>query len=289
MWYITALEGVLKKKGMLSKIFVSFFLIIFSTSLWAQTSGDKFKVVDDARIKCTYLLEYQRDSTNKESINLEDMILFIGDSVSLFQSMNSYLKDSIMRSVQFINASVALAQLSGYRTSFAYQLFKNYPRKEMSFVDRIPPHDYFLIEQPMNLFNWKTGKDTATISGYHCQKATTHFAGRDYIAWFTTEIPLSEGPYKFNGLPGLIIKISDTRRQYIFKLTSLERVKKGIRIEFPERNYIRTTQKKFDKAYRDFVENFSERLSRMGISLNLSDKDIKKRLSRNNNAIEIRH
>jgi len=62
---------------MLSKIFVSFFLIIFSTSLWAQTSSDKFKVVDDARIKCTYLLEYQRDSTNKESINLEDMILFI--------------------------------------------------------------------------------------------------------------------------------------------------------------------------------------------------------------------
>lgn len=274
---------------MLSKIFVSFSLIIFSTSLCAQTSGDKFKVIDDARIKCTYLLEYQSDSANKESINFEDMILFIGDSVSVFQSMNSYLRDSVMRNTQFNNASVALASLSGYRTNFAYRLFKNYPRREMSFIDRIPPHNYFLIEQPMNLFGWKIVKDTATISGYHCQKATAHFAGRDYIAWFTTEIPLSEGPYKFNGLPGLIIEISDTRKQYIFKLTSLERIKKGIRIEFPERNYIRTTQKKFDKAYRDFIENFSERLARMGISLNLSEKDIKKRLSRNNNALEIRY
>ena len=191
-----------------------------------------------------------------------------------------------MRNTQFTNASLALAQVSGFHTNFTYKLFKNYPGKYMSFVDRIFPH-HVLVEQPLHLFNWKLEKDTATISGYYCQKAITRFAGRNYVAWFTTEIPLSEGPYKFNGLPGLIIKISDTRQQYNFKLISFEKLKKGIKIEFPEKNYIRTTQKKFNKAKRDLLENFSGRLAQMGITTNLSEKEIKKRLKRNNNAIEI--
>lgn len=33
------------------------------------------------------------------------------------------------------------------------------------------------------------------------QKATCDFAGRKWIAWFTTEIPIQDGPYKFYGLP----------------------------------------------------------------------------------------
>lgn len=272
---------------MFSKIIVFSSFILFSSSLLAQTTNNKYKALDKVRIKCTYSLEYQRDSTRKESIGFEDMVLFIGDSVSEFQSLNSYFRDSVMRADRFANTAAALTQLSGSRTNFAYQLFKNYPGNKISFIDRIPPHDYFLIEQPMDLFNWHITQDTASISGYHCQKATTHFAGRSYIAWFTTEIPISDGPYKFNGLPGLIVKIGDTRQQYVFKMIRLEQIKTQIPIVFPERNYIKTTQMKFDKAYRDFLENFSERLARMGISLNLTDKDIKKRLSRNNNAIEI--
>ena len=272
---------------MFTKIFISFSLIILSSTLLAQTNDEEYKVIDEVQIKCTYSLKYMRDSVNKESVNFEDMLLFIGDSVSKFQSINSYFRDSVLRAARFANASAELARLGGSRTNFAYQLFKNYPKNKMSFIDRIPPHNYFLIEQPLDLFKWHISRDTALISGYHCQKATTHFAGRDYVAWFTTEVPLSEGPYKFNGLPGLIVKIGDTRQQYVFELTSLERIKKHMPIVFPQRSYIKTTQMKFDKAYRNFLENFTERLARMGISLNLTDKDIKKRLSRNNNAIEI--
>jgi GLPGLI family protein len=47
------------------------------------------------------------------------------------------------------------------------------------------------------------------IGNWEAQKATTEFGGRKWTAWFCEEIPLSDGPYKFKGLPGLIVKISD--------------------------------------------------------------------------------
>lgn len=272
---------------MFSKIFVLISLIIFNSTLLAQTNISKYKTLDQVKIKCTYLLKFQGDSSKKESVNFENMILLIGDSVSKFQSLNSYLRDSIKTNAQFSNAFEGMTQLKSYSTKFLYKIFKNYPKNNMSLTDKIPPKNYFLIQQPLKLFIWNITNDTLSILGYHCQKATTHFAGRNYIAWFTTEVPVSEGPYKFNGLPGLIVKIGDSRQQYVFELTGLERIKTQIPILFTERNYIKTTQKKFDKAYRNFIVNLRERMARMGITLNLSDKYLKKKLSRNNNSIEI--
>ena len=52
------------------------------------------------------------------------------------------------------------------------------------------------------------------------QKAATSFAGRDWVEWLAPEIPISDGPYKFNGLPGLIVLLHDTRNHYRFALTS---------------------------------------------------------------------
>ena len=62
-----------------------------------------------------------------------------------------------------------------------------------------------------------SGEDNDTIMGYECRKATTEFAGRQYTAWFAPEIPLPFGPYKFGGLPGLILKIEDGERQFVWE------------------------------------------------------------------------
>ena len=63
----------------------------------------------------------------------------------------------------------------------------------------------------------------STILGYPCHKATTHFRGRDYVAWYTEEIPYPYGPYKFGGLPGLITCIYDTQREHIYTLVGFEK------------------------------------------------------------------
>ena len=55
-------------------------------------------------------------------------------------------------------------------------------------------------------------------NGYSAQKAVAEFGGRVWTAWFTKEIPLSDGPYKFSGLPGLIVKLEDDKGDYKFDL-----------------------------------------------------------------------
>jgi GLPGLI family protein len=68
--------------------------------------------------------------------------------------------------------------------------------------------DKYKIKEDKKL-EWKILPDQQKIGEYKVQKATTSFGGRDWTAWFTTDIPIQDGPYVFYGLPGLIVKIED--------------------------------------------------------------------------------
>ena len=66
-------------------------------------------------------------------------------------------------------------------------------------------------------FDWKLEEGSMKIKGYTCKKAKVNYGGRTWTAWYTTEIPLNAGPYKFKGLPGLIMKITDSTNSYDFE------------------------------------------------------------------------
>ncbi len=56
-----------------------------------------------------------------------------------------------------------------------------------------------------------------TIVGYKCKKAICNFRGRKWTAWYTLDIPISEGPWKLDGLPGMIFKAIDSLNQFSFE------------------------------------------------------------------------
>jgi GLPGLI family protein len=70
--------------------------------------------------------------------------------------------------------------------------------------------------------NWKIEKETKKIGNFTCKKATTSFRGRNYTAWFTSDIPLQFGPWKLNGLPGLILEAYDTNKSVYWYFKSVE-------------------------------------------------------------------
>lgn len=84
--------------------------------------------------------------------------------------------------------------------------------------------EYELLEYDMiklsseNKQNWKLINDKKQIDQYNVQKAETFWGGRKWTAWFTTEIPFQEGPYKFSGLPGMILELKDDQNNYSFKV-----------------------------------------------------------------------
>jgi GLPGLI family protein len=80
-------------------------------------------------------------------------------------------------------------------------------------------------EEKWNGQEWKLsliGGDSI-ILGHRCQRATCHWRGRNYIAWFAPDIPIRRGPWKFGGLPGLIMKIYDVDNLYVFEAVAIEK------------------------------------------------------------------
>lgn len=63
------------------------------------------------------------------------------------------------------------------------------------------------VQEELSLFQWELTKNTDTVLGYVCGEATANFRGRDYMAYFTTDIPFKAAPWKFHGLPGVMLKV----------------------------------------------------------------------------------
>jgi GLPGLI family protein len=83
--------------------------------------------------------------------------------------------------------------------------YKEIQNKIVTYNDHIQMK-FFDIKDVLPDFDWKIESETKIILGYTCQKATLHFRGRDYIVYFTVEIPYSDGPWKLSGLPGMILE-----------------------------------------------------------------------------------
>ena len=118
--------------------------------------------------------------------------------------------------------------------------------------ERLPEYEGY-YDEPYPNQQWTLTQDTAIIGGYHCQKATCHYHGRDFEAWFTPEVPIKYGPWKFGGLPGLIVKVYDTGHLYTFECTNVEHVSQPMfRSKYARRRPIkRETVLKFERKINE--------------------------------------
>jgi GLPGLI family protein len=105
-----------------------------------------------------------------------------------------------------------------------YTIYINYPENKTTVIDNAKGEiKYFEYVEDFDIPKWTIHSETQTILSHPCKKATCRFRGRDYVAWYATDIPISRGPYKFAGLPGLILKIADTENLYGFECIAIEK------------------------------------------------------------------
>ena len=93
-------------------------------------------------------------------------------------------------------------------------------------ADKVTIHETVLVtdyvtEDEKKTINWQIDDDTLTIMGFLCQKATAKVRGREWIAWYTEEMPTTVGPWCLYGCPGLIVK-AEADGIHCFELQSLE-------------------------------------------------------------------
>lgn len=141
--------------------------------------------------------------------------------------------------------------------------------------------DYFAIKS-IDEMKWKLGKETKIIDGYKLQKATTIFGGRNWTAWFSKDVNIAEGPYKFRGLPGLIFEVEDQEKNFIYKLVK----NKKLSGTYDTTNFLETyygkkplfiTYQQFVKLKLDDYENLFANLTTVlknGGTINMNGENI---------------
>lgn len=80
----------------------------------------------------------------------------------------------------------------------------------------------YVSSEPIPEMEWNITNTTKNIGSFITQLATTQFRGRVYNAWFTQEIPISDGPWKFSGLPGMILEVISEDGDYKFLFKAIE-------------------------------------------------------------------
>ena len=144
----------------------------------------------------------------------------------------------------------------------------------------------FEYTEDMDIFKWELMDEFSEILDYKVQKASTHYGGRDWIAWFSSELPYNDGPYKFCGLPGLILKLHDTKEHYVFEAVTIERPNETMLLEISKRDRVIATRQKYLKA----EENFRTDIISWGKDAGLSNESMKaaaRNLLKRNNPIEL--
>lgn len=159
-----------------------------------------------------YNVSFKKDSTAID-YEREAMVLDVGNKTTKFYPYDFIIKDSIRKKT---------GQYLYSYSSFDYRLKRDLNSNVNINFESISP--YLYKYSTVDKIDWSLKTDIKTVDGIKLQKATTKFGGRNWVAWFAPSIPYQVGPYKFNGLPGLIIELSDDKEQYIFKFVKNKKI-----------------------------------------------------------------
>lgn len=203
----------------------------------------------------------------KDSARLDKLItiLDITPKKSIYQDFTIPAQDSIIKvAVEEMEKKKVWRDVSKMikMPKFSYKIVKTYPEMKEQYIDRVSMN-LFGYDDAVK-FDWNILPEKQKIGAYNTQKATTEFGGRKWTAWFSSDIPFQDGPYKFYGLPGLIVKIEDDEKNYSWMLSGNKKIENYDELSYSDKINAKygisntvtpTTKEKFKKAYASFKQD----------------------------------
>lgn len=261
--------GVLHKNYINMNKFITLHLLLINfVFLYSQ---QKEKKISELEIK--YLYSYNLDTLNVSKRDEDIMSLYLGEKASFYIS-DAHLQTlkiikSKLSNVSNIGIEINAKDLPKYKVK--YSVFNDNGKV---YVNSPIGSDNFIFEAKNPIWNLKYDMQKV-ILGYNCFMATTIFNKRQYIAWYTREIPFPDGPYRFKGLPGLVLEVEDLNKYDRINAISIQKKQefiepiKGIlvdrdvylkkREEFKNNPY--PNNNKITKERRDYIIEMSKKMN----------------------------
>jgi GLPGLI family protein len=133
---------------------------------------------------------------------------------SIYKSYNGFFRDTILADPNHKEKA-----LSKYFTFLNHTIII---KNDVAYFNNFVGNDEYNYTENLD-HNWVMSDEVKKIKGYSCKKATLNYGGRTWETWYTPDLPIDMGPYKFNGLPGLIMSMKDDSGTYDFEFYSFKK------------------------------------------------------------------
>lgn len=184
---------------------------------------------DTMTMRIMYGFECVTDTLSGKCLH-EPYMLEIGGKLTHYYSYNAYIRDSVQSEVYTSERSKGMNAFTDItssvipedQTATYYEIFRCIPSSSRYVMLRVQNTDYCYSEKAEQT-DWSLTDRTDTVCGYRCQVAEGQFNGRQWTVSFSTDIPYPYGPWKLEGLPGLILKAEDSEGLLRWEAVGLEK------------------------------------------------------------------
>ncbi len=209
------------------KYLIKNYLLMIAVLACSRTSG--LAQTEPAQ-RIIYDLSFQKDTTDITSTSKDQYALDIFKGHSKFVSFTKLKQDTYLDSMsKAIEAQGGLQNVrsininkSNMGSGGIYEIYK-FDDGKIRFQKKFL-REIYGYEEDMTKLNWTVTENTEKYGRYNCQLAKVNYGGRNWNALFTTDVPVNNGPYKFSGLPGLIVKMWDDKNQCVFELAEIKNI-----------------------------------------------------------------
>lgn len=183
------------------------FICLISLNVLGQTTGPS------TSFQASYTLTYKKFVSSQSYKTANTVLIYNGtESIFTFEKMIDFAN---IQQERRLTADEILAQI----LPFYYLIYLK--DDEATHYEAIGS-DTYKVSHKFSL-SWKLSENDTLIGGFKCKKATLESFGRNWTAWYAPEIAITTGPYKFKGLPGLILRIFDSEKNFDFTLNEFKR------------------------------------------------------------------
>lgn len=253
--------------------FLTILLLVFSVCM-AQDypTKENLKPIDKMNMRLMYDVEWRYNMKNPKEMMHDKMYTEIGKIVC-----HSFIEREWKNEVKFNKKYEKEGKRGTNGHSALYsnfgEIFLGYPKGKTTNIYSLDALGTYKYEEASPKLKWTITNETLDTLDYHCILATCRYAGREYRAWFCEDIPISFGPWKLYGLPGLIIKAETLDGDYRFVLSGIETTKTDTDICIWNRDFINTSKKKTRKQEKMLLTEPIEILEQLGLNFSFVSYD----------------
>jgi len=219
-----------------------------------KASSYSAKVFEKSNLNIYYQFKFLKDTKISQNPREGLCVLQIGENYSKFSDTKTLQKDSLFEKFSHLESVGAkeMNQLFMYNPLWSMESLKSTVDKKVTYQKRYKTKYEYEELQPE--LKWQLHNESKKILDYSCKKATVKYRGREFVAWYTTEVPINNGPYVFEGLPGLILELEDSQNKYHFTAVGIDKKPMDIYLR-NDKEILKISRVKFREVEKTYHDN----------------------------------